>query len=578
MARKTPHLMILAVVLAFAVATPVFAMPPHPDLLKQYEEGKRPIPDFLKNPDILRKKGINQPLKRLNALDRLLIPKMEQPAGPSGNFKALALLVDFSDKTKQVSATYFDTLLFGAGHGTVRDYYNEVSYGSLTIVTVNLPSAVGWKRAPQTYSYYTNGQYGMGTYPHNTQKLTEDVVDAVDSVVDFSQYDNDHDGYVDALFIVHAGSGAEFSGSVNDIWSHQWAIPPRLKDGVRIFTYSIEPEYWLTAGDMTLGVYCHELGHVFGLPDLYDTDSTSLGVGAWSLMGNGSWNGNLGDSPAHPDAWSRIGLGFASPVVLKENTPGAAILSIENHGPIYYLWDCGSLNDEYFLVENRQFVGYDAALPGAGLLIWHVDEAMTDNTKECLSSQNCACPSHFLVALEQADGLLQLEKNLNSGNTGDPFPGSFNKRTFDLTTTPNSGSYLDCDSQVAVRNISNSASTMTADLLVCPQQGGLTQIALQSPADQVTFSSRPTFSWSANGGANDVFAIDLSYTPTFVSTWSSYDNMHQLIRGTSWTLPLSIWNKIGSGSRVYWRVRGADLAVQPLSITTSGQVRSFYKQ
>jgi immune inhibitor A len=136
--------------------------------------------------------------------------------------------------------------------------------------------------------------------------LTEDVVYLADPYVDFSQYDNDNDGYVDALFVIHAGPGAEHTGDPNDIWSHQWntGYPPYV-DGVYVTTYSMEPEYWSSPGDMTIGVYCHELGHVFGLPDLYDYGFDSQGVGRWSLMAVGSWNGPMGSSPAHPDAWSR---------------------------------------------------------------------------------------------------------------------------------------------------------------------------------------------------------------------------------------------------------------------------------
>lgn len=562
--------------LMLAVSTDILAMPPHPDLLRQYREGKKVMPAFLKNPMILRERGIDQPVQRLDVLDKMFTPKAQ--AGPSGSFKALALLVDFTDKPSQVGAAYFDTLLFGTGHGTVRDYYGEVSFGTLTIVTVNLPSTTGWTRAPQTYAYYANGQNGLGTYPHNAQKLVEDVVDAANSAVDFSQYDNDHDGFVDALFIVHAGTGAELTGDPGDIWSHEWAIAPRPKDGVFIYTYSMEPEYWLTPGDMTLGVYCHELGHVFGLPDLYDYDSSSQGIGRWSLMAGGSWNGHLGDSPAHPDAWSRIGLGFSNATVLTQDTQGAAISAVENQGQVYYLWDCGAFNDEYFLVENRQQIGYDAALPSSGLLVWHIDQSAPDNSSECLSYSDCDCISHFLVALEQADGTLDLERNLDAGDAGDPFPGSTNNRTFDLVSIPNSGSYIDCTSSVSIENISNSAGTMTADFYVCSSPPSLTQITLQSPADLKTFSSRPAFSWTSVGGARNAFAVDLSYSPTFSPYWSTYDNQHRPVYGTSWTMPLTIWRKISSGSRVYWRVRGADLDIQPLSIISSGQVWSFYKQ
>jgi len=84
--------------------------------------------------------------------------------------------------------------------------------------------------------------------------------------------------------IVHAGRGAEYTGSLNDMWSHKWSIIPRACDGVSVSDYTVMPEYWSSPGDMTIGVFCHELGHAFGLVDLYDTDNSSYGTGYWSLM------------------------------------------------------------------------------------------------------------------------------------------------------------------------------------------------------------------------------------------------------------------------------------------------------
>jgi immune inhibitor A len=552
------------------------AMPPHPELIKQIKSGEMPTPYFLANHNALMKKGVNKPSA---AIAEAAAFGLSAPAlGPSGDFKALALLVDFSDNVSQVTATYFDTLVFGAGPNSVRDYYDEVSYGSLTIVTVHLPSSIGWLRAPQEYTYYTNNANGFGAYPQNAQKLVEDIVDAADAVVDFSQYDGDSDGYVDALFVIHAGPGAEYTGNDNHIWSHKWGINPRLKDGVYISTYSMEPEYWVNPGDMTIGVYAHELGHVLGLPDLYDYGYDSEGAGAWSLMAGGSWNGPWpgGGLPSHLDAWSRAQLGFADPVILTENTPELSINAVEAAPEIYYLWDCGAPSQEYFLIENRQRVGYDAGLPSAGLLIWHIDGSKWDNDSQCLNQQNCLCPTNYLVALEQADGLMQLEYNLGRGDGGDPYPGSSNNRTFNLGSTPNSGSYADCTSTVAVTNIGNSGATMTADVAVCEVVSELSQINLTGPGNQSIIYLAPTFTWNSDGGQDSVYAVDLSI-PQIVPLWSTHTNLHILIEQNSWTIPNSLWNQIPSGSKVYWRVRGVESTQPPLNIITSDEVWSFNK-
>jgi immune inhibitor A len=435
---------------------------PHPDLLQKIQSGEIEIPYYLKNIDRLRSEGVNTPA---------ILPNGKPPELPSANtednYNAIAILVDFSDNVAQVNPDYFDSLLYGTGTGTVRHYYDEVTYGNLTIVTVNLPSSIGWKRAPQIYTYYTNNNNGLGSYPQNAQKLTEEAIALANPYVDFSQYDNNNDGYVDALFIIHAGPGAELTGDNDHIWSHKWAThSPQLVDGVYAYIYSMEPEFWQNPGDMTCGVYAHEMGHaVFSLPDVYDRDGSSRGLGRWSLMANGSWNGTFGSSPAHPDAWCRSQMGYVTPINIITDTTQYAIPNIQNNQVICRLWTQGQIGNQYFLVENRQRVGYDAALPAGGLLIYHVDEAVsTQNDREWYPGYTSN--GHYLVALEQADGLWSMEKNVNSGNHGDPFPGSTNKTSFDSTTTPDSKNYNFNATGVAVHNISSSANIMYADFAV----------------------------------------------------------------------------------------------------------------
>ncbi len=381
----------------------------------------------------------------------------------SGNINVLTILINFSDKKASVPDLFFDTLMYVDQTGTVNNYYKEVSYNTLNLTTVILPSDIGWKQPSQTYAYYCNSQNGLGSYPQNAQKLVEDAVDLVNPYVDFSDFDNDSDGFVDGLVVVHAGPGAEYTGSNNDIWSHKWAISPRYVDGVYAYTYSMQPEYWVSAGDMTCGVYCHELGHVLGLPDLYDTDYSSEGVGKWSIMAGGSWNGYLGSSPAHFDAWCKIQLGFVTPTVLSSNQTGLSIPNSENNSTIYKIWTNGLPGNEYFLVENRQKTGYDSYIPGSGLMVYHIDDNRSDNDDEWWPGSGS---SHYLVAVEPADQLWELEHGIDQGDSGDPFPGSTDNRTFNDISTPNSNSYAGDPTNVSITNISNSLSTMTADIAI----------------------------------------------------------------------------------------------------------------
>ncbi|MFH1823856.1 MAG: M6 family metalloprotease domain-containing protein [Candidatus Firestonebacteria bacterium] len=425
-------------------------MPPHPDLIKKMKQQGR-WESFIQKFS-MRPAGLDRgaPIK----------------APVIGIRKAIVLLVDFSDKVATTAKSHYEDLLFSLGTystGSMRDYYTETSYSQLDVQGSVSGTGVtaGWYRAPQTYAYYTYNNYGLyGAYPHNAQRLTEDTVNLANPYVNFAEYDNDGDTYVDALFIVHAGVGAETTEDPDDIWSHAWQTSSVMNvDGVKVFDYSMEPE------DGKIGVFSHELGHVFGLPDLYDYGYDSQGVGDWCLMASGSWGGTpYGSKPVHPCAWAKIELGWVTPNVPTTNQNNVSFPNIETNQVIYKLWTNGTPANEYFLAENRQQVGFDASLPGTGLMLWHVDDSKTDNDHQWYPGLSAA--NHYHVAVEPADGLWQLEHNSNYGDTGDPFPGSSNNTAFNNTSTPNSNAYLTGTTNVGVTNISPSGMTMTANIAV----------------------------------------------------------------------------------------------------------------
>lgn len=512
----------------------VKAMPPHSDLLDRVAKGQQTVPYYLEHVAELHCAGVDSPY-HTRTIAELRGARLDT------EIPTLVILTDFSDNTSHVAASSFDALIYGDQTGTLKDYYSEVSYGNLTIVTLHLPSETDWQRAPQTYAYYVNNQNGFGAYPHNAQRLVEDVVNAVDPIVDFSHYDSDGDGNVDALFIVHAGRGAERSGSDADIWSHAWSThtAPYL-DGVWVRRYSMEPEYWDSYGDMTCGVFAHEMGHsVFGLPDLYDLDNSSKGLGKWSLMAGGSWNGTMGSSPAHPDPWCKIAMGLITPTNIMSDTNGVSIPQVETSPTVFRLWTDGILGSQYFLVENRQRTGYDAALPPSGLLIYHIDENAPNNNNEWYPGRPAG--NRYRVALEQADGLWQLEHNTSSGGHGDPYPGSTDNHVFDNTSTPDSRTYAGSNTNVAVRNISASVATMTADF----------SVRSCTPPSQVTSLSASTnrcadvlLTWDdvANAGGfrvyrnsvrigNDLGAHTTSYTDVNAVAGTSYNYTVQAFQG-----------------------------------------------
>lgn len=342
---------------------------------------------------------------------------------PEGEKKALVLLIDFADNQHQYSSVSFDSLIFFENCNSLRDYYTEVSHGKFTIS--NSSVVTQWFRAPQNYSYYIGDSFGLypGDYPQNAQGIVWAACSLVDPYVNFADFDEDEDGIVDAIFIVHAGPGAEegFSGHINHIWSHQWQLSNtgtgcpgayHTNDGVDVDHYSMEPERFETeTGRITVGVFAHEFGHVLGLPDLYDRDGSTYGIGMFGIMAAGSWGRAHDDSlpgscPSHFCAWSKYQLGFVPVVEIdrigvskRENesvacaavNPVAYRLLDDVNGPD---WEWSGGSGEYFLAENRFRCGFDRSLPGNGLLILHVDDTRADNDNE----------NHPLVGVMQADG------------------------------------------------------------------------------------------------------------------------------------------------------------------------------
>lgn len=372
-----------------------------------------------------------------------------------GTRRAIVLLVDFSDVPATRTQAHFQDLLFSSGtsaNGSMRDFFREASYGKLD-VTGQVAGAggptAGWFRAPRPKSFYTDGNYGFGSHPKNAQGLVEDVLQLADGHVDFSTFDNDGDGTVEALVVVCAGSGAEQTGDVGDLWSHKWGISPQTRDGKKISTYFMAPE------DGRVGVMAHELGHLLmGWPDLYDTDYSSAGTGAWDLMAGGSWNGG-GNRPAHPTAWCKARAGWITPTVVWNASRSVTIAPYARQATAYKLPVGSAASTEYFLVSNRQQTGFDSDIPGEGLLIEHVDDTQQANSDE----------NHYLVDIEQADGRRDLNLNANRGDATDVYPTGSNA-AFTDATTPSSKGYAGAASQVSVENIARSGDDVTADLSV----------------------------------------------------------------------------------------------------------------
>jgi M6 family metalloprotease-like protein len=386
------------------------------------------------------------------------------PLGHSGAYKMLVICIQFSDSTQSYSAASFGNMAFGPwATGSINDYYTEISYGNLTLSG----NTYGWYTASQSRDYYGAGQKGWGTYPQNAAKLVEEAVDAAEtSGCDFSQYDNDGDGEAESIIIVHSHQGCETSLNSNDIQSHVSRISSmggtaRTYDGVTVDRYACCPELQSKSPlqHVEIGVYCHEYGHVLGLPDLYDvgrwcTGSMGWGIGAWGLMSFGGWGGDVVSphSPSHMCAWSKLQMGWINPgyVTLSPATP-VTLWRVEDHPHVFKV-GMGMQHTEYFLVELRDSAyGFDQSLVKRGVLIYHVDD---DQWMENDCENGTGCPSnyHLMVALEQPDGSYHLDCGAtgNYGDRGDIYP--YGSAEFSATSTPNSNTNEGTASSVVVKD------------------------------------------------------------------------------------------------------------------------------
>lgn len=346
----------------------------------------------------------------------------------TGQRKALAILVEFpgtsfSSKVGDANTFYTDLLnkenytnSYGAT-GSAHDFYQASSYGLYDPEF----TVVGPVTASHAESYYAGSE---GT--DNVAELVYEVAKLVDDQIDFSEYDTDDDGYVDNVYVFYAGYGQADSYKANTIWPHNWSIAYggyRLKcDGVTVNRYAISQEllgytsYGHKYGDpVAIGTFVHEFGHVLGIPDLYNTETQyTYTLGNWSTMCSASYLDDQCTPPLY-SAYERYALGWTNPTVLKNTDTETKTLTAAEEGDATYIINIPGKSNEYFLLENRQQKGWDAYLPGHGMLVWHIDE---DETQWWGNSPNNNS-SHQYVELERADGT-----SSERDQSGDPFPGS----------------------------------------------------------------------------------------------------------------------------------------------------------
>ncbi|MEM3342451.1 MAG: M6 family metalloprotease domain-containing protein, partial [Thermoplasmata archaeon] len=380
------------------------------------------------------------------------------PSGIRGPVKGteyvLAILVDFPDLPGRREVSYFNNLLFG-NNGSMKKYYEEVSYGNLTIE--GEVAGNKWYRLANSHRWYGEDEetfYGPNIDSRNTQRyqIAIDALKAADRDIDFSIYDKNRDGRIGErelhIIIIAAGESQSTSGNSTDLWPHRWYILNNtFLDGINV-SGNRSCGYSLCTEESGMGTFAHEFGHDLGLPDLYDTSYNSYGVGQWCLMGYGSYGGN-GSWPSHLSPWCKIYLGWLEPVNVSWNYISYDLPAVEIVPEVLKLYIS---RNEYFLVENRQKAGFDKELPGAGLLIWHIDDSVGNVTYNTVNSNYI----HKRVDLEEADDE-GLDEMLDWGSKYDPWyreNRAMPSSGFTPSSNPSSYSYIGLNTYWAITNIS----------------------------------------------------------------------------------------------------------------------------
>jgi immune inhibitor A len=368
-----------------------------------------------------------------------------------GEHKLLVILVATQDSPwpSGYDPSRYEELIFDKSSSSMREYYREQSYGRYTLTgQVVGPITIEGRMADYGYDR---------AQPDNSRVrvLIERAMKAAAKTVKLSDYDTHDargkkgkDGVIDHVMFLYAEKSGKFDG-FSPIWPHRGSLDVDLGDGMRLASYVILNHA------ARLGVYVHEFGHDIGLPDLYDRDYSSYGVGDWCTMASGSWAGDA-EHPVHFSAWAKIRLGWITPQIIAKPMQNVRVPS-SSERPFALKIPIGEVDSrEYFVIENRRKVGFDQLLPAEGLLIWHIDEAKGDNDDE----------NHKMVDVVEGarDQDLDRMNNFSRPNYVVDVFSAKGMTKLDDSTDPSARAYSGQGSKIAIRVLTPPERVMSIDI------------------------------------------------------------------------------------------------------------------
>ena len=391
-----------------------------------------------------------------------------------------------------------------------------------------------WFQTNLTAAQVTGDSDGLSSVDMVGEFIIEILAGLDDGTLDWGQYNNDgpdgvpnsgdDDGFVDVLTVMHPTAGGEcFVSGVGRVWSHRWqlaasaaaSVDPILRaymtqtasangGQVLVDDYAIVAALGCDTQHINqIGIFSHELGHGFGLPDLYAVGGSHGGVGRWGLMGSGAWgcSGGVPAVPCHMTAWSKEALGWANVTTLAPDADlGVMTLDpVETSGDVIRI-DAGDGSGDYFLLENRQPVGFDVNLFSPGLLVWQINEDVV--TSRWGSNSVNSDAGRMGVWLRQADGENDLGAGTQRGDAGDPFPGASGQDRFTAGSVPAAFTFDGLNGQ---------------DGVPLGRAAGITLLDIQQVGDQMQFRELTRYqalTLEAGGALGPVpFVVDGVETP-----------------------------------------------------------------
>ena len=324
----------------------------------------------------------NKYLEKKEYYEQSMSYRNGRDAPTSGMLSQLNVFIKFADDPNfPNNRNYYDIPFNSTTEASIRDYFYEVSYGSLTVDTYHYPPSILGANTSYTDSrnrgYYTpysaTNTEGYQTEDERTSRehtlLKDAIVGIQNSVPENLNIDANNDGFVDALSFSIYGN---VDGWSELLWPHRWALFSYdvYINGAKVYDYTFE----LTESSyFTAGVLCHEFFHVLGAPDLYHYDGGAApdAVGGWDIMESTS------NPPQYMGAFLKWKYGDWLPEIPEITASGRYTLNpLQQQQNVAYKIASPNSETEHYVVEYRVKEGrYDSNTPGSrdGLLVYRIN-------------------------------------------------------------------------------------------------------------------------------------------------------------------------------------------------------------